>query len=327
MNTTTNLNISKEEPKSGYPLLTVSSVNNDSPNTLKEVIREDIKRSGPAGIDDAKAKRLKFSKGHKVSYDKYVDRRFDDINPNPKKQEKDMKEKILNEEVYAFTEGDSVEWDRMVDIKISDDKLSELIQEYSNKVTSSQCDFIKICMETMQIRSPEFLKNELIELNYSTSSVSKITKICGNKSIRKYINHLPTSWGSLYVLKDHDHRMIESLLGFKLVDEEKVPVDRDEYPGSEFIHRTTSKSTLVKEILKRRPKKTDEEVMEEFGEWFKVWTQRPVDHFDLNGINDTMETLSAIQKRTLIDWVRKTESLFIQMGFEKNVIVDVRLKS
>jgi argonaute-like protein implicated in RNA metabolism and viral defense len=121
--------------------------------------------------------------------------------------------------------------------------------------------------------------------------------------------------------------MIESLLGFKLVDEEKVPVDRDEYPGSELIHRTTSKSKLVKEILKRQPGKTDEEVLEEFTEWYKVWSERPVDHFDLKGLNDTMDRLSGIQKRTLIDWVRKTESLFIQMKFEKNVIVDVRLKS
>jgi hypothetical protein len=312
----------KGENMNKEPLLTIETKKEKTLKNVMKQLNEDT--GGTLTVSSKKAKMLSGGRnGRNSPPTKYNQRLHNKENKNPKLVEKDIKSNEEDTNFSIFEGNSEVEWSRIFDKDITDESLITKLKEYSEDVSSAKLDFIKVCMETIQLRSYQFLHDELKKLNYSTSSISKIKKICGNKTIRSYIDILPTSWGTLYSLKNCDERVISELTGYHIENQKFV----ENEACYSRININSSKSDVDRELAKHiQGEKTEDEICEENTKWFKEWCVSNLEHFSLDSINEAMNRMDYKQIPLFLDWVRKTETMFVQKAFPKDIIVDVRLK-
>ena len=61
-------------------------------------------------------------------------------------------------------------------------------------------------------------------------------------------------------------------------------------------------------------------------EWFKKWSKNKLEYFYLGELNEVLDRCYGNQKRELVDWVRKTENLFVTHKIPSEVNISLRLK-
>ena len=301
--------------------------------TMLDVIQEEIKRTkinGGITIDN-KMKRFDYSNGNNTVTGKQNQRVKNENYPQPL-LEKRMKEKKERDDRYRDgyeqfeeqTTNKNVDWEPLLESNISDETINEKIREFNDRVTSSKLDFVKVSVETILLRSWEYLQTELSKLGYTTSSISKLRSVCSNKNIRKYLEVLPTSWGTLYEMRFVDERGMEKLTGYRF---ENGSLIKNEGKPSGDINPNSSKSEVIKEVVwLKEEKMTDEQKNKEMSEWFKQWSQWRLEYFYLGELNEVLDRCNGNQKRELVDWVRKTENLFVTHKVPSEVNISLRLK-
>ena len=301
--------------------------------TMLDVVKEEHERTinwGGVGIK-GDMKRMRFVDGNKTVSDKQTQRWKNENCPQPL-LEKRMKEKEERDDRYRHgyeqfeeqTTNKNVDWEPLLESNISDETINEKIREFNDRVTSSKLDFVKVCVETILLRSWEYLQTELMKLGYTYSSISKLRSVCSNKNIRKYLEVLPTSWGTLYEMRFVDERGMEKLTGYRF---ENGSLIKNEGKPSGDINPNSSKSEVIKEVVwLKEEEMTDEQKNKEILEWFKEWSQRKMEYFYLGELNEVLDRCNGNQKRELVDWVRKTENLFVTHKVPSEVNISLRLK-
>ncbi len=304
------------EVNNNTPILTVDSTEK---KTFHDVIKmTDVRVEKKNG-------KLLFSGGKNQN----TKRAKTDLSPKQKRlmKEKEQYVNLMDDENKKFEDSDKVEWDRyLTSKKWSDEELIQKIKEVSSQVTNAKYDFIRLCMEVVQIKSFEFLSDELAKLNYSRSAVSKIRHIIGNKNIRKYISVLPTSWGTLYELRKCSEGTLKYLTGYEVSDSGALIESEPKFPVH-LITPTSSKSDVLHHLNNHLDReKTDEDRVKEFREDFAHWAKVEPNFFVMKEVEEVLHRLNAKQQSRYVDWLRRTEQMMTNGEFPNDIIVNIRVK-
>jgi hypothetical protein len=301
--------------------------------TMNDVIQEEIKRTkinGGIKIDN-KMKRFDYSNGNNTVTGKQKQRVKNENYPQPL-LEKRMKEKKERDDKYIEgyqrfeeqTSNKNVGWEPLLKSNISDETINEKIREFNEKVSSSKLDFVKVCVETILLRSWEYLGHELRMIGFTSSSISKLRSVCSNKNIRKYLEVLPTSWGTLYEMRNTDERGMERLTGYRYENGSLIKNGKNNHYD---VNQNSSKNYVKSCVLDMREEElSDDDKNKLMVEWFKEWSQTKLEYFYLGELNEVLDRCNGNQKRELVDWVRKTENLFVTHKVPSEVNISLRLK-
>lgn len=327
-NTQSTKSNSKGETMKKEPKLVVES----KEMTMLDVVREEHERTkhmGGVGVD--KLERLSFKEGRNTVTGKQVQRVKNENYPQPllekrmkEKQERDDRYRHGYEQFEEQTTNKNVEWEPLLESNVSDETINEKIREFNDRVTSSKLDFVKVCVETILLRSWEYLGKELRMIGFTSSSISKLRSVCSNKNIRKYLEVLPTSWGTLYEMRSIDERGMEKLTGYRY---ENGSLIRNGENIHYNVNQNSSKSYVKMCVLGMREEElTDDDKNMLVLEWFKKWSKNKLEYFYLGELNEVLDRCYGNQKRELVDWVRKTENLFVTHKIPSEVNISLRLK-